>query len=248
MKINNLHRYLFGLIDDMNINELLEGALEPNLLNFAIVKKVLDSAIEEFERYMKGEDDDPDPDVLADFLNRASSKHEVPEELIWKVVPEGTEGPSNLYIHGAAADPLKIEVALYPEDFEKYGWDKNNFLKSARSVLTHELIHWNQYSRMDPRYLLRSKSGWQKAQKPGGEIDVKQYIQDKQEIMAHASDLSFEMSLADDPGLVLRDPEGFLKYLPTWSKYRQAGFLRKDPVIKRLLKYTAAYMKQRGII
>lgn len=223
--------------------------IEPNPAYMDIVNMVLSAALPVFDNWLMSfyNPNHPhripcaDPEVLSDVLNQAS-----PDELHWIVSTNDDEPPIVPYIDGAHASPGKIDVLLNSESIED-DWNSNIFIISVCSVLKHEFIHFEQYKRMHPLSLLQP-SGYTRSMKTDGTIDMKIYLSDPQEIMAHASDMADEISRADDPNVAIRDPEGFLDFIPTWSKYRKAGFLRKDRVIKRLLKETTRYALMRGYL
>lgn len=228
----------------MRIRELLtERALRPDK---DLSKKFLQVLKNGIKNYFETEDEtSPDPDRLRDSFEKESKG--LPFK--WNVAPDDAMNPVTPYIHSAALTMQdEIAINLHAETIES-NWDEEEFIKYAMYSFNHEAVHHEQAMRKNAAgYEQPDYGGIAKARRKakGDESMIMHYyLADKEEIMAHAKDLATEMSLADDPGIVLRDPDGFIDYLPTWQKYRYVGkYSRKDPVIKRLLKYTAAYLGQ----
>ena len=197
--------------------------------------------------YFKHEPDAPgypDADDLCKFLNSV----DIESRFEWSVVPDGCVNPVLPYIHSAALTMEDdIVFCLHPETVERC-WDTIEFMKYILHAFNHEGVHHEQSLRKYQNgFYPDSQSGiaWARLKAKGNEDEVMHhYLGEKDEIMAHALDLSTEMRQADYPQVVLRDPECFIDFLPTWQKYRYDGkYSRKDKVIKRLLKYTAAYLE-----
>jgi len=230
--------------------------LQPHAAVLEAAEETIDLGLKRYYDYQHSTEDEDlteaCPDTLSKILQEISDEENSPFR--WSVVPSGNKSPVQPFIQSASlARDGKININLYPETFEEEGfWDPATFKFYVMHVMGHECVHVSQFLRMAPGVFQNTLGSYEKAeltQKKNKEKnpDIKDdtmryYLSDNLEIMAHAFDLAHEMSMADDPDIVLRDPEGFLDFLPTWKKYRDAGFLRKDPVIKRLLKYTALYM------
>ena len=60
--------------------------------------------------------------------------------------------------------------------------------------------------------------------------------------MAYAHDLADEMRNVDNPEEALRNPEKYIKELPSYQRFRGI-FPVNSKQIKQLLKYTADYFK-----
>lgn len=236
--------------------------LQPHIAVLKAAEEVIDLGLKRYYNYQHSiEDEDLEeacPDTLSVFLQEISDEENSPFN--WSVVPAGCTIPILPYIQSAsiAADG-KVNVNLWPETFEDEPWDPDIFKFYLMHVMGHECVHVSQFLRMTPGIFVSTPGSFEKAEikqkkeedkaknrNPGHpkikDLTMKYYLSDSLEIMAHAYDLAHEISMADQPNIALRDPEGFYDFLPTWRKYRKAGFLRKDPVIKRLLKYTALYL------
>lgn len=189
-----------------------------------------------------------DPDIWLAALKYTTRELSAP--FIWLLACEDqSSSPIYPYVHsGNAHTDGRVSFNLWEPDFDF--WDPKVFHMAVMRVLEHEGVHISQRDRMGhelfastvpqfkyTEHLRRSEDPIIRAQ------GVQSYLSDPQEIMAHAKDLANEISFADEPEIVLRDPEGFIDYLPTWKKYRIDGkYNRGEPVLKRLLKYTAAYL------
>jgi len=193
----------------------------------------------------------PDPDEVRDYLEMVSEGLGLP--FAWNLAhcretDRQLKDPVLPYIHSAA---LTMEdIICFNLDYESIedNWDYDEFLKYTLHVFNHEAVHFEQAKKKYSNGFYPDKPAGIAAAliKAKGDSDkvMFHYLADKDEIMAHAFDLASEMMQADNPQFVLRDPEGFIDFLPTWQKYRYDGkYLRKDKVIRRLLRYTAAYME-----
>lgn len=199
-------------------------------------------------------------DYVTQFNASATELVEVLDEqselIGWSIYPFPNSKPIFKYIHSASV--LKtgyVHILLHVESIEKE-FDSEEFIKYSKHTIEHEAVHMSQRDRMGKYYSSDERvTGYQKMLRYQDTITshivlteeeeakgLNIYLSDMQEIMAHAHDLYTEMCYADEPITVLRDPEGFIDFLPTWYKYRQAGFKRSDVVMKRLLKYTYNYM------
>lgn len=197
-------------------------------------------------------------DELAELLHRHS------QIIGWSVCPYKSKNNIFKYIHSASVfatgntnrQPALVDVILHPESIEDEEFDVDEFEKYIIHTISHEAVHISQRDKMGHKFYASDKriTGHQKmnryyytcGKKLTKEEEFKGlrlYLSDIQEIMAHARDLADEMNYADEPLIALRDPEGFIDFLPTWYKYRMAGFVRSDPTIKQLLKYTYNYVK-----
>lgn len=181
----------------------------------------------------------------------------------WAVCPYESKNNIFKYIHSASVlaagnadrQPGLVHIILHPESIEDEEFDVDEFEKYIIHTISHEAVHMSQRDKMGHEFYASDDrvTGFQKMNRYyntcGKKLTKEEefegfrlYLSDVQEIMAHARDLAAEMNYADEPLTVLRDPEGFIDFLPTWYKYRVIGFKRSDPVIKRLLKYTYGYM------
>lgn len=231
--------------------------LQPHAAILESAKKTIDLGLQRYLDYQLSNDDEDleeaCPDTLSEFLQEVTEEEDSPFR--WNVAPDGYTMPILPYIQSASlARDGRINVNLYPESFEEEYWDPDIFKFYVMHVMGHECVHASQALRMGPGIFVNTLGSFEKAElrqkknedkHPGQKIKndtMRYYLSDGLEIMAHAYDLAGEMSMADQSKIVLRDPEGFYNFLPTWRKYRDAGFLRKDPIIKKLLKYTALYL------
>ncbi len=191
-------------------------------------------------------------DKLAELLEKYS------RIIGWEVCPWMSDKAVLPYIHSASITKSgTIRVILHPDAIETDDiLDIVEFKKYATHAVEHEAIHIHQREIAGEDYWLNHTSGYQKMQKyylsreqpfqlthEEEKMGMRIYLSDPLEVMAHAKDLSSEIMYADEPLVALRDPEGYIDFLPTWYKYRMAGFLRVDPIIKQLLKYTYNYVK-----
>lgn len=229
--------------------------LQPHSAVLKSAEETIDLGLKRYHDYQHSTEDEDlteaCPDTLSKFLQEVSEEECSPFR--WCVVPTGYKFPIQPYIQSASlARDGAININLYPESFEEEFWDPESFKFYVMHVMGHECIHVSQALRMTPGIFVNTLGSFEKAEliqkkKEEKNPDIKDetmkyYLSDGLEIMAHAFDLAHEMSMADQPEVVLRDPEGFYDFLPTWRKYRESGFLRKDSIIKKLLKYTALYL------
>lgn len=191
----------------------------------------------------------------ADKLSELLTKN---GKIIWQVCPCITTKAVFPYVHSASVTKIGIIIILDPETVEGDDiLDVEKFRKYTTHCIEHEAVHISQRDRMGHEIYENSNriSGFQKMKnyyltcddphnmsEEEEFIGMRLYLADYLELMAHAKDLSSEILYADEPLVALRDPEGYIDYLPTWYKYRQVGFIRSDPVIKQLLKYTYNYV------
>ena len=189
-------------------------------------------------------------DTLAELLTKEG-------KISWQVCPWITTKAVLPYIHSASVTATGIVHVILDADAVEGNdiLDIDEFKKYVVHAVEHEAVHISQRARMgDELYEASNRiSGFQKMREyyelcgdsltdEEEKIGFKIYLGDYLELMAHAKDLSTEIMCADDPLTALRDPEGYIDFLPTWYKYRQAGFLRSDQTIKDLLKYTYNYV------
>lgn len=240
----------------MRLSEILTERLAPKPEILASLKQGL---LKAYNMRDSVDDLDPDdyPDDLALLLKYTTNK----KMFSWSVMPEEQGKQVTEYIHSASVmDNGVIHFNIYPNKIEEQGLDWDRFIEEVMYIADHEAVHMSQRDKMTPEFWAGDErtSGYQKMEKYLNEIREKEgrepteeekkigmkiYLGDPQEIMGHAINLAHEIKQSDDPNLVLSDPEGFVDYLSTWRKYRNVGFLRKDPVMRRLLKYTYQYMK-----
>lgn len=222
------------------------------------LKQGLDKAAEMI-RTNAVEDIDPmeDPDDLVLLLKYCTS-----DMFDWSLMPDRDGTQVTTFIHSASVlDNGVIHFNVQPDYIQEKGLHWARFIEEVMYIVEHEAVHMNQRDKMGHDFWASDerKSGYQKARDHGDKIKggedrpltadedkegMRLYLADPQEIMAHAINLAHEIKQSDDPKMVLTDPEGFIDHLPTWAKYRRVGFLRADPVMKRLLKYTYQYINQ----
>ena len=191
-------------------------------------------------------------DTLAKILEKYS------RVIKWEVCPWISSNAVFPYIHSANISKSgTVRILLDPETIESGDiLDIDEFKKYATHCIEHEAVHMSQRDRMGHEFYAGNRNtGYRKMQDYYLTCDdpfnltteeeyagMQLYLADHLELMAHAKDLSGEILYADEPLVALCDPEGYIDFLPTWYKYRQVGFLRSDPVIKQLLKYTYNYV------
>ncbi len=229
--------------------------LEPNQEILNDLSNTLDIGLPLYMNYA-GEFGDC-ADTLAELLTNEG-------KINWEVCPWVTTKAVLPYIHSASVMKTgQVNIILDPETVEADILDIDEFKKYVIHAIEHEAVHVSQRDRMGGEFYESSArtSGFQKMQlyylsrttsshtnqlfnltHEEEKTGMRMYLSDYLELMAHAKDLSSEIMYADEPLVALRDPEGFIDFLPTWFKYRQAGFLRSDQVIKDLLKYTYNYV------
>lgn len=216
-------------------NEVLEIALNEYFTYLFTTKSPKHKIIDYF-----------DADILAEYLNKTTKSTNAPFQ--WNVSPEGNTNPVSPYIHSACiVRNGTIHINLDANSIED-NFILDDFIRYTLHNIKHEAVHVSQALRMGAKKFYESIGPMDLAveqvrrnNEPKKNI-IKHYLANPHEIMAHARDLSDEIMMSDNPIFVLRDPEGFIKFLPTWRKYRNAGFLRDDMVIHRLLKYTFLYL------
>lgn len=190
-------------------------------------------------------------DKLAELLEKYS------QIIRWEVCPWITSKAVFPYIQSAAVTKEgKVFIRLDPETIESDVLNTDEFKKYVTHCIEHEAVHISQRDKMGHEFYASDRStGYRKMKdyqltcddpynmtKEEENTGMRLYLADYLELMAHARDLSSEILYADEPLVALRDPEGYIDFLPTWYKYRQVGFIRSNPVIKQLLKYTYNYV------
>ena len=240
----------------MRFSEILEARVDPRSDIIESMKNLTDIAYHYM--YVDPIDDleaEDSPEDLALLLTYAETLINKSDNKIFtfSVVPS-SENAVTTFIHSASVlDDGSIHYNIAPDYIEKRGLIWERFVEEILHITDHEAVHMTQRDKMGADFWASDKrtSGYQLSQQhkiddKSLEADAERmqlYISDPQELMAHAKDLSNEIKMSDDPITVLRSPEDYIDNLPTWKKYRNAGFKLTDPTIKKLLKFTYNYIK-----
>ena len=134
-----------------------------------------------------------------------------------------------------------IVVVLNAKNIEGvYG--PKTFKKMLMRLISHELVHKDQHSRIPD--LDKMTSGYQKSELQKGDPRAKErtYLRDPHELMAYGETLAQEIADTPDPEATLRNPEAQMDLLPTYARFRNI-FPRNSKQIKTLLKYTSHYLR-----
>jgi len=230
----------------MRYSELTEAKIKPDDNFLDAVEEIIDDSIEEYQQFLNDNNDKDDIDELEEILN-SNNIDDLPIEFIADHHPR--KDPDEWVSAAADWDPEEgksVRVFLHAKNLEGvYG--PKTFKKILMRMLAHETIHWNQYDKFDPKVLNTYKSGYMKGveKKKSGGSDrdlMRSYLRDPHELMAYAYDLADEMRNLDNPEEALRNPEKYIKELPSYQRFRDI-FPVNSKQIKQLLKYTADYFK-----
>lgn len=235
----------------MRFSELLvEAIVSPDNDMISIVSQILDDINQDYQAYLDDNNDVDDIDYLAELLNEEFEEEGLPIQVL--VDPNEIQNPHE-YISAQASwagdEEKGIDIILRAANLTGK-WGPKTFKKVFINAMKHETIHFGQYDRIGKEKLGKIKSGHQRGQeklaKGGTREDwLRDYLADPHEIMAYGNDLAGEIK--DEPEAeqaeILRSPEGHMKRLPTYEKYRQL-FDKDSKEIKQLLRYTAQYMQR----
>jgi len=230
----------------MRYSELTEAKIKPDDNFLDAVEEIIDDSIEEYQQFLNDNNDKDDIDELEEILN-SNNIDDLPIEFIADHHPR--KDPDEWVSAAADWDPEEgksVRVFLHAKNLEGvYG--PKTFKQILMRMLAHETIHWNQYDKFDPKVLNTYKSGYMKGveKKKSGGSDrdlMRSYLRDPHELMAYAYDLADEMRNLDNPEEALRNPEKYIKELPSYQRFRDI-FPVNSKQIKQLLKYTADYFK-----
>ena len=171
---------------------------------------------------------------------------------IWNLAWEdqGKE-PVNEYLHSMHAQTDGVVAFNLYEPHMDIGLDFDDFKMVLMRYIEHEAVHMARRDRMGHEMFANSSSGYQNAQVKMDSKDPKIklkglqiYLSDPQEVMAFAKDLQNEIQCLSNVNEVIRNPDKYKEHLPTWKRFTNSGFEKNDKVIKRLLKYTVAYLEE----
>lgn len=231
----------------MKISDIInEAKIKPDNNFLDAVEEIIDDSIEEYQQFLNDNNDKDDIDELEEILN-SNNIDDLPIEFITDHHPR--KDPDEWVSAAADWDPdegKSVRVFLHAKNLEGvYG--PKTFKQILMRMLAHETIHWNQYDKFDPNVLNTYKSGYMKGveKKKSGGTDrdlMRSYLRDPHELMAYAHDLADEMRNVDNPEEALRNPEKYIKELPSYQRFRDI-FPVNSKQIKQLLKYTADYFK-----
>lgn len=236
----------------MSVFEILsDRVLDPCQEIIDQTEMILDKSIPEYLDAMKPEgeerDWDDDPDLLAEILNR----HSIETSVKWNVVSEGRTAV-DWYVHSAIVDgDGNLIFNLHPESIDGK-WGPKSFREVIMKFAYHEGIHLAQRDRMGKEKYKSIPSGYMKgvraASKTGDfNIIAQYYFKDPQEIMAHASDLAYEIVKLPNLKKAIRNPDKYIDKLPTYDKHVKHGFTIDSKVTKKLMRYTVDYLRKRGV-
>jgi len=246
----------------MKLIELFESQLEPNQIALDNLEFVLDNT-QKLYRSVQDQtaretpDYDPtefDADLWINALKHTTNENNIP--FIWNLSGEDQgKKPVNKYLHSmnVHSDGV-ISFNLYAPHMEN-GLNFEEFKMVLMRYMEHEAIHLAQRDKMGHDVFAGTSSEFQKAQGMMASTDdkvrkkgLRLYLSDPQEITAYARDLSNEIQSLTNPKKAIYSINKYIKQLPTWHKYSEAGFKENDVVLKRLLKQTFIYLRRAGIL
>lgn len=231
----------------MRAHEITEAILEPDHKMVATVSDIVDEVNIEYTEYLKQNHDNDDIDVLAELLNTKTKQAGLPIE--WLAWYDERQEPMEWISAMASSGPDgdNLSVILWATNLETR-WGPETFKEMVLQMLSHETIHFNQYSRIGRDRLGDIQSGHQKGEKlrakTGKQRDWQRlYLRDPHELMAYGHDLSQEIKRTSDPEKALRNPEAFIDELPVYNHFRNIFPPNARP-LQKLLSYAARYINR----
>lgn len=228
----------------MRASEIFEANVYPDQEFMALLSDGVDEALDEYAEYLADNDDVDNIDELADMLE-ASIDDELRVDFVVNHEPTKSDWWMNAQaMTGEDEDGERvtdINVVLNAKNMEGvYG--PKTFKKMLMRLISHELVHKGQHSRIPD--LDKMSSGYQKSelQKSDPRAKERTYLRDPHELMAYGETLAQEIADTEDPQATLRNPEAQMDLLPTYARFRNI-FPRNSKQIKALLKYTSHYLR-----
>ncbi len=228
----------------MRISEITEAVLQPDQLEIENLASVIDMTNVEYKEFLASNNDQDDPEELADIMTSIFDSMDVPIDVM--VGNPGGKAVDwyiqSAVVHGGG----EIDLILDPDTIIGH-WGPESFKKSVLKTLEHENIHLRQRDRMGDDKYNTLPSGYMKGlklqKKTGKERDlIRTYLRDPQELMAHGHDLAREIQASSNPAQALRNPERFREELPVYDKHRLIFPANAKP-LQRLISYASKYLK-----
>jgi len=224
-----------------------EAILEPDQEMVSAVSNIVDEVNIEYVEYLDQNYNNDDIDVLAELLNKKTKQVGLPIE--WLNYPDDRQNPDEWISAIASSGPGgdKLTVILWNDNLEN-AWGPETFKEMVLQMLSHETIHFNQYSKIGRDRLGDIESGHQKGEKlkakTGKDRDhLRSYLRDPHELMAYGHDLSQEIKRTSDPIKALRNPEAFIDELPVYNQFRNIFPPNAKP-LQKLMSYAARYISK----
>ncbi len=228
----------------MKVSDIvLEANVEPDQEFMKTLGDGVDEALSEYQDYLDTHNDLDNINHLEDLLN-ASLDEELRVDFVTNYnKPEGDWWISAEANTGETADGERVTdftVILHARNLiGAYG--PKTFKKMLMRLMSHELVHKGQHSRITD--LDKVTSGYQKADDAKTHREWERtYLRDPHELMAYGETLAQEIADTEDPAATLRNPEAHKEQLPTYARFRNI-WPRNSKYMKTLLKYTSQYLK-----
>jgi hypothetical protein len=231
----------------MKVRDITER-VQPDQDFMAKFSDAVDEALAEYQDFLQSNDDVDDIDELASYLDAELGDPDFDDLLNININVDHDVKKTDWWMTAEAAGGetedgdrvYEIDINLNAKNMEGvYG--PKTFKKIIMRLISHEMIHINQYQRVPD--LGDLVSGYQKSAADGGRHWETTYLRDPHELMAFADTLSQEMLDTDDPQAALRNPDAYRELLPTWARFRRI-FTKDTPQIRALLKYTSQYLNK----
>lgn len=227
----------------MRVYDITEARVEPDAQFLAELGFGVDEALEEYAEFLADNNDVDDIDELASLLEAS-----VDEDLRMQFVVNHHQPKTNNWMYaeamsGETEDGERVtDIVVYLNAKNMQGvYGPQTFKKMLMRLVSHELVHKNQHSRIPD--LDKMASGFQKARaKPNHRDFMRTYLRDPLELMAYGQTLAQEIGDTLDPEATMRNPERYRDQLPTYDQFREI-FPANSKQIRSLLKYTADYFK-----
>ncbi len=226
----------------MKVRDITEARVTPDQEFMAELEAGVDEALDEYAEYLQDNDDVDNIDELASLLEAS-----VDEDLRMQFVVNDDVPKSDMWMYAEALtgedeDGKRVtDIVIYLNEKNLVGvYGPKTFKKILMRLVSHELVHKSQHSRIND--IDRMASGYQKAAGAKNSREWKRkYLRDPHEIQAYGETLAQEIADTENPQATIRNPESYMDSLPTYASFRDI-FPRNSKQIRALLKYTADYL------
>lgn len=230
----------------MKVHDITEAIVMPDSEFMTELSYSIDEALEEYQEYLDAHGDRDNINHLEDLLNASFddedridfvTNYDKPSVDWWmraEAVTSETEDGERV---------TDITVVLIARNLiGVYG--PKTFKKMLMRLLSHELVHKGQHSRIPD--LTKMSSGYQKAANATSHREWEnKYLRDPHELMAYGETIAQEIADTENPQAALRNPEAYIDQLPTYARFRNM-WPRNSKYIKMLLKYTSQYLQNKS--
>lgn len=226
----------------MRVHDVISERLRPDQDFLQTLSDGVDEALEEYKEYLDLNNDRDNITVLEDLLNAS-----IDEDLRITFITNYEKTNSDWWMNAEAVTGededgervTDIDVYLHARNL-KGAYGPKTFKKMLMRLISHELVHKDQHSRIPD--IGKMASGYQKAANAKSHREWEnKYLRDPHELMAYGETLAQEIADTENPQATLRNPEAYMDQLPTYARFRNM-WPRNSKYIKALLKYTSQYL------